>query len=101
MDGKQCSLLSHQRSSDRPGLRSEWAGERGPSPIRLCHAARPYIPAKTCIRRKDDVVTALTNFSPTEFFDKERNKEGRREGREKGKGERKAKLLKSFQKGAA
>ena len=50
-----------------------------------------------------DVVTGLTNFSPTEFFVKERTKQGRKEGRkrERKKKERKAKLLKSFQKGAA
>ena len=40
-----------------------------------------------------------SNFSPTEFFDKERMKQGRKEeGKEN---ERKAKLLKSFQEGAA
>ena len=66
-------------SSDRPGLCSEWAGERGPSPIRLWHVARPHIPAKTCIRRKDDVVTGLTSL-PLNFLTKrERNKEGGRE----------------------
>ena len=63
--------------------------------------ALPYIPAKTCIRRKDDVVTGLTNFSPTEFFDKERTKQGRKEGRKRERKKRRAKLLKSFQKGTA
>ena len=63
--------------------------------------ALPYIPARTCIQRKDDVLPGLTNFSPIEFFDKERTKQGRKEGRrrEKKKKERKAKLLKSFKGG--
>ena len=56
-------------SSDRPGLCCEWAGERGPSPIRLWHVARPHIPAKTCIRRKDNVVTGLTSL-PLNFLTK-------------------------------